>query len=294
MKNLNMNPELRLAPRPAKFFMFVKEQHGDQKRKYTNEPYWHHLAFVASVVQQKVKDHGLLIEVALGHDLYEDTKCGSGDLRRFMRSAGYTREEQDFIDKGIESLTDFYTPGLYPELNRKERKRREVKRMAGIDGVYQSVKYADLIHNTQSIAMFDHKFAEVYLKEKRWLLDYIDKGDRDLHLEAYKILKEAEEHINNNPESPKPPVKIDKVVLFGVEVPVHKVDRSAQRFSLPKVEIKFPNGVASIVLHNHFDDRIEMMVYYKSSKHSILWDKEGLSISAEHRILRIIEDYEKA
>ena len=188
--------ELHLDGRQVKLFHFVKEQHGEQKRKYTGEPYYVHLMFVAAIIQNRIKDPELLIEVALCHDLFEDTKCGHNDLKNALREFGYKLDERSFIGSGVEALTDFYTTKLFPELNRSERKKKEVLRMKGIEPAFMTVKYADLIHNTQSIVEHDPGFAAVYLKEKKHLLMNMMNGDWDLYNEAVDTLKRAFGFIN--------------------------------------------------------------------------------------------------
>ena len=61
--------------------------------------------------------------------------------------------------------------------NRAERKDASRKRLAGAEAWVQTIKCADLISNTSSIVKHDPNFAVIYLKEKRLLLDVLDKAD---------------------------------------------------------------------------------------------------------------------
>ena len=72
------------------------------------------------------------------------------------------------------------------------RKRLERERMALISGAAQTIKCADLISNTASIARYDPGFARVYLVEKEKLLDMMLDADRRLRGRAYNSLADAQ------------------------------------------------------------------------------------------------------
>lgn len=179
-----------LSQRQLKFLEFVKEQHGDQKRKYTLEPYWTHPFEVANMVVE-YDNTPLLWEVALGHDLLEDTECIVSILNLSLRDFGYSVIEAITIRRGIVDLTDIYTKERYPDLNRERRKYNEAIRLGKIDPEFQSVKYADLIHNTKSTVEHDPSFAKVYLQEKRQLLNEMRRGNIDLFIKCCWTLENA-------------------------------------------------------------------------------------------------------
>lgn len=159
---------------------FVKHEHGEQKRKYTIEPYWGHCLSVAELVQQ-YEPEGFTFEIALCHDLIEDPKTPSHRIVKELTFIGYTPKESFHILDGVLALTDFYTHERYPYLKRKDRKRLECLRLSGIDPIFQSVKYADLIDNTSSIVANDPGFAKVYLAEKGEILKEMNKGNSILY-----------------------------------------------------------------------------------------------------------------
>lgn len=140
---------------------FAREVHKDQRRKYTNNPYTDHLAEVAGIVAT-VDNSPEAIATAWLHDSREDQGVSGEEIEhRFgMRVA-----------VGVALLSDF------EQGNRAERKRLSRERLASAPGWVQSIKCADLISNTSSIVMHDPKFAEVYLEEKRLLLDVLTKAD---------------------------------------------------------------------------------------------------------------------
>ena len=181
---------MELNDKQSKLLEFVKEQHGEQVRKYLGTPYWEHPYAVAEIVSEFVDG---TIEIALCHDIIEDTDCTQGLLLKSLIYFGYEYEEAMDIVIGVVELTDVFVTEDYPNVNRKNRKILEANRLGGISNKAQSVKYADLIHNTSSIVEFDKDFAVTYLAEKRHMLETMRSGDLDLLVKCLNTLQEAEQ-----------------------------------------------------------------------------------------------------
>ncbi len=179
---------MELSKRQKRFLEFVKEQHGDQQRKYTGEPYWHHVYAVAEIVAP-YEPKG--IEIAFGHDLLEDTACTYEQLVQFLTSNEYDQGEAVFIANGVQELTDEFVKENYPDKNRKERKQLEAERLGKISPLAQSVKYADLTHNLSSISAHDKGFARTFSKEKREILNVMRAGNVDLLILCCHTLHEV-------------------------------------------------------------------------------------------------------
>ncbi|WP_428853054.1 HD domain-containing protein [Imbroritus primus] len=149
--------------------MFAREVHKDQRRKYTNNPYTDHLAEVAGIVAtvavESMQMQALMIATAWLHDCIEDQGVQHEVLAGLFGIQVMT---------GVVLLSDLETG------NRAERKAASRARLAAAPGWVQTIKCADLISNTSSIVMHDPKFAEVYLEEKRLLLDVLTKADARL------------------------------------------------------------------------------------------------------------------
>jgi hypothetical protein len=79
----------------------------------------------------------------------------------------------------VQDLTDVYIKSRYRHLNRRTRKEKEMQRLAEVSGEAQTVKYADIIDNTD-VVRYDRDFAFVYLKEAQKLLAVMDKGNTAL------------------------------------------------------------------------------------------------------------------
>lgn len=169
-KNLDFSILENDAFRAMEFAMYI---HKDQKRKYTGNPYFTHLAEVAglvSTVHQSID----VIATAWLHDCMED--CG----------VEFSFLEQKFnflIAKGVFLLSDLETG------NRKERKRASRERLSEAPAWIQDIKVCDLISNTSSIALHDPKFAVTYLEEKKLLLDVLTEANPNLLKIAYAMME---------------------------------------------------------------------------------------------------------
>ena len=151
---------------------FVIKSHGDQKRKYTGEPYWKHLIEVAGIVAT-VDSDPLPNAIALGHDLLEDTEVEFEEIAALFGS--------DVAD-GIKWLTDT-TDG-----NRARRKAQDRLRLSAAPGGIQTIKVADMISNTSTIVQHDPNFAKVYIREKIAMLNVLHSADRGLRNLAYRLV----------------------------------------------------------------------------------------------------------
>lgn len=160
-----------------KLLAFVIEQHGAQKRKYNHEPYWFHLYRVARMAGESIYCG---FEIGLCHDLIEDTDLTLPALTKKLQEIGYHKNAVDLIVTAVFHLTDEYTHEKYNSTNRKDRKVLEAQRLWAIPPNAQTVKYCDLIDNLSSIVQYDPAFAKVYLAEKAYILQGMDKGDTKL------------------------------------------------------------------------------------------------------------------
>lgn len=183
--------------RQANLLGFVTLKHDLQKRKYTNEPYITHVRAVADMADRKCK---FGYEIGLCHDLLEDTDLTKPQLTEALLRFGYDVNEAWVIFNAVCDLTDEYTSESYPNLNRKTRKQMEATRLRSACKEAQTVKYCDLIHNTESIIEYDKGFAKTYLPEKRQILEGMNKGNKLMYKRALKLLELAELKLNTHPE----------------------------------------------------------------------------------------------
>ena len=171
---------MHLTDQQTALFDFVKTYHGDQKRKYTGAPYWTHLISVAEIVAPY--SAGLMeVEIALCHDLIEDTKATYDNLADKLKALHYLPGEMENILIGVQDLTDVFIHENYPALNRQQRKALEAERLIQTSAHSQTVKYADIIDNTTSIVEQDPGFAKIYIGEVNRYLGKLDKGNHELY-----------------------------------------------------------------------------------------------------------------
>ena len=157
---------------------FAQYWHGDQKRKYTGEPYWHHLVRVQQLVEPIDNEIHMWSMVALTHDVLEDTQCSAEDLWDFFEK--FQVPLAPYVVRHVQDLTQEYTKDKYPEMNRFERKRAEHSLLQVASTLSIDVKYADIIDNVTGIVAQDPEFAKVYLEEKLHLLYKANHGNYKL------------------------------------------------------------------------------------------------------------------
>ena len=173
----------QLTETQQKVYDFVAEQHGTQVRKYTGEPYVNHCLEVAELVYKYVPSE-FLWTIAMCHDLLEDTTCTLEILTDFLESLGFNSGQSSYIAFDVNALSDEFTVEKYPQLNRLVRKANEAVKLGNCERNVHTIKYADIISNTRSIAAYDSKFALTYLPGKVQLLHYMRKGDINLYIQA--------------------------------------------------------------------------------------------------------------
>lgn len=164
-----------------------------QRRKYTNEPYISHPLAVAGLVATVPGATTEDIAAAILHDVPEDTAKDRGMTRQEAIGAIEMRFGSGVASK-VDWLSDITTP---EDGNRRTRKRIECERLARAPASVQTIKIADLLHNSMSIVTNDLDFSVVYLPEKKDLLDNLTLGDVQLRAWAYQLLKASWERVNN-------------------------------------------------------------------------------------------------
>ncbi|MFM7011883.1 MAG: guanosine polyphosphate pyrophosphohydrolase [Betaproteobacteria bacterium] len=158
--------------------IFARDVHKSQRRKYTNNPYTDHLAEVVGIAMSVGWRHAEIhpdnfMAVCWLHDCMEDQGVTAPGLIGLGMPF-------DVVD-GVVMLSDM------EQGTRAQRKAASRARLATAPGWVQTIKCADLISNTSSIVQHDPKFSDVYLKEKRALLDVMTKADPRLRAIAIEM-----------------------------------------------------------------------------------------------------------
>lgn len=173
---------------------FADHAHGAQTRKYSNDRYIVHPVRVMKECQIHSKDIAVHA-AALLHDVLEDTPITKAELFDFLLKIMDIDVAERTI-KLVEELTDIYTKQNFPSLNRKTRKLREAERLSAVSADAQTIKYADIIDNSDVITN-DPDFARVYVREAAQMLEGMHRGNAVLRDKAINRLKECDRILKN-------------------------------------------------------------------------------------------------
>jgi len=157
-------------------YRFARDAHGEQKRKYTGEPYINHPVAVANIVMTTDPDCEMVC-AALMHDLIEDTE----ETFESISDAGF----RDSIAKLVVELSDVSKP---EDGNRAVRKAMDRDHLSTISDRAKTVKLADCIHNSLSIVKHDKDFAKVYMREMQSLIPMLKGGNVELFERANRMI----------------------------------------------------------------------------------------------------------
>lgn len=150
--------------------------HEGQVRKYSGMPYIIHPVEVATIVQTVEGHTDEMIAAALLHDVVEDCDVTFEQI---------AEEISPEVAELVRGLTEVSKP---EDGNRAVRKAKDRDFLAQQNAEVQTIKYADIISNTQDIRANDPSFAKVYIEEMKLLLDVMDKGDLKLREKAKEIV----------------------------------------------------------------------------------------------------------
>lgn len=155
--------------------VFGTVAHKGQVRKYTNEPYITHPLAVAEILRTVgyIVDEEVLAAAVL-HDTIEDCDV----TWRQIEIITNTRVAELVMQCTDASINVRLPDGKWPkEWNRKKRKELDRMHMSHSDYAGASIKLADFIHNTKSIAEHDKGFAKIYMVEKMACLEVLKHGN---------------------------------------------------------------------------------------------------------------------
>jgi (p)ppGpp synthase/HD superfamily hydrolase len=159
--------------------MLAIRAHDGQRRKYTGEPYSIHPIGVSKIVET-VEHTPEMIAAALLHDVVEDTPV---TFREIKDTFGTTVAEYVHYCTNVSEKEDG---------NRAFRKKMDADHFALGPAESQTIKVADLIHNSQTIIPHDQKFFhKAYKYEKQYMMDVLTKADPILKGQAQSMLDES-------------------------------------------------------------------------------------------------------
>lgn len=165
---------------------YADRAHGEQLRKYSGDRYIVHPVRVMRTVAG-FNDDVTVLAAALLHDVLEDTPVTAIAMEDVLHPVMGAARAQRVVQLVVE-LTDIFVKASYPQMNRRQRKEKEVKRLSGISSAAQTIKYADIIDNAGDIVTQDPDFARVYLHEARKMLAVMDAGHPVLRKKAMVLV----------------------------------------------------------------------------------------------------------
>jgi len=161
------NLELRAA-------RFAHEKHKNQTRKHPRDgrplAYITHPAAVADIVRDVMKhvctdnEASFAIAAAWLHDVVED--CG-------VRLSEIDEEFSPIVADLVKQLTEVATAATG---NRAARVAANIAHSSRGDAVSQTIKMADLIHNSYRMYVYAPKFADTFFAERKQLIDALPKA----------------------------------------------------------------------------------------------------------------------
>lgn len=154
----------------------------------SGEPYFHHAHTVGKTAARYLHTG---YEIVLCHDLLEDRIATTAELRAVLQALIYNSQEIEEMLGAVHELTDVYTVEAFPDMTKKERRKKEHLRLVAISAPAQTVKYADLIYNIGWVMRYEPKKAKRYLKRKLKLLNLMDQGDMELRKLALQTARQA-------------------------------------------------------------------------------------------------------
>ena len=118
---------------------FAEKAHAGQKRKYSGEDYFVHLAEVGFMLHAAGMPQSVVVAGIL-HDTLEDTAVTEDEL-----AAKFGQQVADLVDE----VTDISRP---EDGNRAVRKARDLQHLAGSSRFGAAIKLADLISNAKELS----------------------------------------------------------------------------------------------------------------------------------------------
>lgn len=171
---------VRHFPVVARALVYVERAHGSiaQKRKFTGEPYVHHLREVAGILASVVSQP-VVISAGLLSDVVEDVPGYSADV--------IEAEFGGEIASLTIEVTNPFTKAAHPSANRKQRVAMEVARLEGVSDRAKLIKLADIISNTRNVAVVAPQFARTYLAEKSAALNVLRVAGSRPHERLHRL-----------------------------------------------------------------------------------------------------------
>lgn len=177
----------------AREYAVAAHERVDQKRKYSNLPYYVHPAQTGLYVSQSMHNDAVTIAVARLHDVLEDTlregqstQDGADEMLAWFTERLGDQTIAQSIVAGVLEVTDVSVPS---DGNRKVRKTLDAEHAGRATPERKTVKLADIKSNFPSIVKNDPGFARKWVAEKAQVLPLLKGGDPALFDEVDRMIQ---------------------------------------------------------------------------------------------------------
>jgi len=160
--------------------------HAGQKRKYTDLDYITHPLEVARIVKSFTNDEDSFIAAIL-HDTLEDCDVEPKKIKYLFGEQVY-QYVRHLSDSSFYEVKHGLAVDPLVFGNRITRKTATLERLKMAPAEVQTIKMADLIHNSFSIIVYDKNFAQVFLTEMQDLVNALNKSNKELRKIAQDIV----------------------------------------------------------------------------------------------------------
>lgn len=152
--------------RHAALFAIAAHESIDQRRKYTNLPYWHHPFEVVDIIRRQATHDANMLAAAYLHDVLEDTPAA----------------RECIYDQFGEDITELVTWLTAPKSTGSRLHRARAARLYAVRATprAKTIKIADIQSNIKTVADHDREFAKVYIPEKAAMMDVLTQGNSKL------------------------------------------------------------------------------------------------------------------
>jgi len=149
-------------------YNFARAVHAKKRRKFTKELYHVHPISVAALVSNVNKDESVICAAIL-HDVIEDSWIETQTIRTL------------FNNHVANLVAEVTNRARASDGNREVQFKLNFDHLKNASSEAQTIKLADIIDNTKSVALFDPTYAEIYMAEKKQMLDILTEGDSHLY-----------------------------------------------------------------------------------------------------------------
>ena len=154
----------------AKAIAYATKKHALQKRKHLQIQFIDHPMRVMHYIIQDAVYGGNdeTATIAILHDVVEDCADGEQDEHRAPLYTEMTALFSTHVRWGVHELTNEYTTGRYPEMNRQDRKDKELERLLCISDRGRTIKLYDRLCNLEDTiraAKAAPKFTSLFARE---------------------------------------------------------------------------------------------------------------------------------